>query len=103
MTKATILLDQKLDISERYRVELKVFEVQKSERFPERIKVSFILIDVIAKVPRLLIDNHAPFGFHVHEDLPNNKESRRQLPVSDYSEALEEFWRLAKEIINGDL
>jgi len=103
MTKATILLDQKLDISERYRVELKVFEVQKSERFPERIKVSFILIDVIAKVPRLLIDNHAPFGFHVHEDLPSNKESRRQIPVNDYSEIMEEFWRLAKEIINGDL
>jgi len=69
----------------------------------EKLKVNFILIDVIAKVPRLLIDNHAPFGFHVHEDLPSNKESRRQIPVNDYSEIMEEFWRLAKEIINGDL
>ena len=100
MTKAVVLLDQKLDISERYRVELKAFEVAISKKYPEGVKVSFALIDVIQKAPRLLIDNHAPFGFHVHEELPNNKDSRRRLKTNDYLEALDEFWRLTKEITN---
>jgi hypothetical protein len=98
MAKAEILLDQTLDISERFRVELKVFEIETSEKYPEGIKVRFILLDVIRKVPRLLVDNHAPFGFHVHEKLPENKESRRTLSTTDYFQALDEFWRLTKEI-----
>ena len=102
MTKAVVLLDQKLDISERYRAELKAFEVEISRKYPEGVKVSFALIDVIQKVPRLLIDNHAPFGFHVHEELPSNKDSRRRLKTNDYLEALDEFWRLAKEITNDE-
>lgn len=72
------------------------------EKFPEGIKVSLALIDVIKKVPRLLIDNHAPFGFHVHTELPGNKDSRRVLKAKDYTEALDEFWRLTKEITNDE-
>ena len=100
MTKAVVLLDQKLDISERYRAELKAFVVEICKKYPEGIKVSFALIDVIQKIPKLLIDNHAPFGFHVHEELPDNKDSRRRLKTNDYLEALDEFWRLTKEITN---
>ena len=102
MAKAVVLLDQKLDVSERYRVELKVFEVDPSDKFPDGIKVSFALIDVIQKVPRLLVDNHAPFGFHVHEELPGKSDSRRKLNTKDYMQALDEFWRLAKEISNAE-
>jgi len=102
MTKAVVLLDQKLDISERYRVEIKAFEVEATEKYPEGFKVSFALIDVIHKRPRLLVDNHAPFGFHVHDGLPDNKDSRRRIKTNDYLEALDEFWRLAKEITNDE-
>lgn len=99
MAKALIVLNQVLDISERFRVELKVFEVEASAKYPEGIKVRFVLIDVIHKVARLLIDNHEPFGFHVHEELPENKSARRLLSTRDYAEALDEFWRIAKEIV----
>ncbi len=102
MTRATLILDQRLDLSDRYRVELKVFEVDPSRRFPDGIKVSFALLDVIDKVPRLLVDNHAPFGFHVHTGLPQNKQARKPLATKDYQEALDEFWRLAKDIIENE-
>lgn len=101
MVKATVLVDQRYEISERFRVEIKVFEVGPSEKHPTGIKVRFTLIDVIEKVPRLLIDNHEPFGFHVHEELPDNKDARRLLETDDYVEALDEFWRLVRGVIDG--
>lgn len=102
MKKAKVLLDERLELSEKYRVELKVLEVEPSNKHPEGIKVSFALIDAIKGVPRLLIDNHAPFGFHVHTELPGNKDSRRNLPTKDYTEALDEFWGLVKEITENE-
>jgi hypothetical protein len=100
MPKAQVIYEQKLDISDRYRVELEVLAVEPSAKYRDGIKVSFILIDGMEKVPRLLVDNHAPHGFHVHTELPGNKEARSELKVETYKEALEEFWRLAKEILN---
>ena len=102
MTKASVLLDQRLDISERFRVELKVLSFEKSERFPDGVKVNFVLIDVFEKTPRLLIDNHAPYGFHVHEELPHLKHVRRELDVRDYFDALDVFWVMVKEILNNE-
>ena len=61
-----------------------------------------IPVDVLAKVPRLLVDNHAPFGFHVHTELPGNKGFRKILETKDYLLALDEFWRLVKEIIENE-
>ncbi len=95
-------MEESLDISERYRVELRVYAVGASKKYPEGIKVRFALVDVIEKVPRLLIDNHAPFGFHVHTELPENKSSRQILETKDYLMALDEFWRLVKEITENE-
>lgn len=64
MTKAKVLLDQEFDILERYRVVVKAFEVDRSFKFPEGVKARYVLIDLINQVPRLLIDNHPPHGFH---------------------------------------
>ena len=102
MNKSLIIMDQILEISERFRVELKVYEVKSSKKYPDGIKVRFVLIDVIRKVPRLLLDNHSPYGFHVHEELPKHKEIRRKLEMTDYIEALDEFWRLTKVITNNE-
>ena len=102
MKKAVVLLDERLDLSERFRVELKVLRVEVSAKNPEGAKVSFALIDAEKGVPRLVIDNHAPFGFHVHAELPERKNRRRALATMDYLLALEEFWRLVKEITDDE-
>ncbi|MEK6627689.1 MAG: hypothetical protein AABY53_03615 [Bdellovibrionota bacterium] len=100
MTKANLLLNSAFNISERYRVELKVFEVSLNQKYPEGVKARFILIDVLNKVPRLIVDNHAPFGFHVHANLPKEKNKRLRLETSNYLEALLKFWDLVKEILS---
>jgi len=59
-------------------------------------------LDLIRKVPRLLVDNHFPFGFHIHEELPENRAVRRMLETMDYECALDEFWRVVKEIADAE-
>lgn len=100
MPKARVLFEQRLDISDRYRVEMEVLAIEPSTKYADGIKVSFVLIDGVEKAPRLIVDNHAPYGFHVHTELPGNKQARSPLKVESYKEALEEFWRLVKEILN---
>ena len=57
---------------------------------------------MIEGVPRLLIDNHEPFGYHVHVSLPRDHHARQLLKLENYQEALDEFWRLAKEIVENE-
>ncbi len=45
----------------------------------------------------LLVDNHAPLGYHVHDNLEDPKE-RKKIDVNDPYEALEFFVQRAKEI-----
>ena len=102
MAKARVLLDKTLDISERFRVELKVFGVVASQKHPEGVKARYALIDVVRQVPRLVVDNHAPFGFHAHANLPEAPEDRKELKVQNYLEALDQFWKLVTEVLSHE-
>ncbi len=101
MSKAVVLMNDVEDIQERFRVKLKVFEVEISKKYPGGIKAKFALFDMIDRTQKLilLVDNHEPFGFHVHGELPKN--SRLLLNTINYREALKEFWCLTWEIINA--
>ena len=99
MTDAVVLLDEKLTLSERYLIHLTAYKVKPDRRHPEGVKVRYLLLDVIASKPIILVDNHAPYGFHVHERLPVEQGHRRRLPTTDYLEALDEFQRLVAEVL----
>ena len=45
----------------------------------------------------LLIDNHKPFGFHEHPDLPS-KKPRRAIRAENWQEAWDIFEKMMKEI-----
>ena len=78
MAKARVLVDDVLVFNEgRLFAELKVFEVAKSKKFPEGIKVRCVLVDNEGRLPVLLLDNHEPFGFHLHTKLPEEKKLSR--------------------------
>ncbi len=99
MADTKVLMDEAFFISERYRIILKVYEVKKSKKYPEGIKAKYVLIDVEGNFPRLLVDNHEPFGFHLHTHLPENKNIRVKLDTDKYLEALEEFRKDVTKII----
>ncbi len=80
----------------------KVYEVSKSKKHPEGVKAKFVLIDIERNAPRLLVDNHAPFGFHIHTKLPDDKNIRVELPTKDFLEAYDEFLNEVERIVKNE-
>ena len=87
-----------------YRWEISVRLMPANELYPEGVKAVFRLIrfelnsrskDQVV----LLIDNHAPYGFHEHDLLPQNHSSRRKLNVETWQTALVYFQERCKEIL----
>lgn len=80
-----------------------VYEVTKSKKFPDGIKLRCVLLDVVAQVPRLLLDNHEPFGYHLHTRLPQNKNHRVSLDVKNFEEAILLFLREARKLVQNEI
>jgi hypothetical protein len=83
----------------RFLAQIKVIEVPKSDKFPDGIKLRCVLLDVERNVPRLLLDNHEPFGYHLHTRLPEDKNFRASVDVKDYAEAVRLFIAEARKVV----
>ena len=102
MAQSRIILSEAFALNNRYRVVLTVLEVTKSRKFPEGVKAKFVLIDVEGNFARLLVDNHEPYGFHMHTQLPEDADVRVELSVKDHHAALDAFLREAERIVEGE-
>jgi len=102
MSDGSLVWDQSFQLTENFRIEVNVYEVQSTEKFPEGIKARFVLIDTARNLARLLVDNHAPFGFHIHTGLPEDKTTRVALNAKDFFEAFEEFISEAERIVKNE-
>ncbi len=99
--KATgFLINERFEINARYRVVLTALQVPKSKKFPEGLTVRYVLIDTDGDFARLLVDNHEPFGFHMHTQLPEDHSIREVLPTKDYNEALQIFLKEVERIVS---
>ncbi len=96
--KAKVIIDESFAINDRYRVILKALTVPRSRKFPSGVRVKFVLVDSLGGYPRLLVDNHEPFGFHMHTMLPEDSSVRLALVVSDHNEALAVFLKEVERI-----
>jgi hypothetical protein len=99
---ARTILDETFAMNNRYRVILLAVEVSISPKFPTGIKAKYVLIDTEGGFARLLVDNHEPFGFHMHTQLPEDSSVRVELSVKDHNEALDAFFKEAERIIEND-
>jgi len=102
MAATRTIIKESFAISIRYRVVLLVLEVPTSRKFPNGVKVRFVMIDSEGGFPRLLVDNHEPFGFHMHTQLPEDQNVRVPLEVKDHNEALAIFFKEAERIIANE-
>jgi hypothetical protein len=102
MAATRTLINEAFAISSRYRIVLLVLEVPISKKFPSGIKAKFVMIDSEGDFPRLLVDNHEPFGFHMHTQLPEDANVRVELSVKDHHEALDIFLREAERISENE-
>jgi hypothetical protein len=102
VTEPKALMDISYILKGRYRVIAKVLQVGANKKFPEGVKAKFVPIDLEINQPRLLIDNHSPFGFHLHTGLPDDKASRLILDVKDFNEAYEEFLKEVERVLDNE-
>ncbi len=73
MSDAKIVWDQSFQLTENFRVGVKVYAVEPTEKYPEGIKARFVLIDVERNLPRLLVDNQAHTDFISTRAYPKTK------------------------------
>jgi hypothetical protein len=101
--KATLILHRREVLRDgRFVVILNVYEVAKSKKFPEGIKAKFVLQNVADGVARLLVDNHYPYSFHMHTQLPHNHGHREILGTNDHKKALEVFLSEVERILKNE-
>lgn len=101
MSPARILVHQELILDNgKFKAHIKVFEVPKSAKFPDGYKVSCSLVDCETGVLRVLLDNHQPYGYHLHTKLPENKNFRVSVNVVNHPEAIKLFLTEVKRVLN---
>lgn len=79
-----------------YVAEIEIYETNNLAMFSEGVTATFRLFEIdenSAKKLVYLIDNHEPLGFHEHDELPYNHDSRIQLHVKNWQEA----WKIFQE------
>lgn len=103
MQKAKLLRDERVTLQDgRFVVEIKAYEVPAGRRFPTGIKLKCVLIDVEQAKPRVLLDNHEPFGFHLHTRLPEDPDFRVSLDIEDYEEAIRVFFAEVGKVVSHE-
>ncbi|MES2801713.1 MAG: hypothetical protein V4654_04425 [Bdellovibrionota bacterium] len=93
MGKARPIINKVLSLNdERFEAHIRVFEVPTCQKFPMGYKVSCSLIEKGTGVLLVLLDNHEPYGYHLHTKLPEDKHFRSSVNVKNYNEAIDLFF-----------
>ncbi len=66
-SEAKLIFSEKYEHGPQVIVEIKIYQLPEKDwqRYPDKVKYSLICIDTKSK-KKLLMDNHAPKGHHVH-------------------------------------
>ena len=63
--KAELIYWHKARLQERYILEIQIYKIAKSTRYPDGVKYGLILMDPKTG-KQVLMDNHHPKGPHIH-------------------------------------
>ena len=85
-----------------YKAEIEVYESANEEMFPEGVSATFLLFRLNKggeKELVLLIDNHKPYGFHLHDEMPYKPEKRVLIETMSWQEAWKIFQKKCKRYL----
>lgn len=101
MVDAKILYHNRMRFHEgRFEVRINAYAVLDNKKFPDGVKLSCVLLDLSRKEPILLMDNHQPYGYHMHTKMPHDKPHRVIVNVQNFEEAIKFFMIEAKRVCN---
>ncbi len=103
MANAKLIYDQKQRFHEgRFEVRIIAYDVPKSKKFPDGVKLRCVLLDLEDKSPRLLLDNHEPYGYHLHTKMSHDKAHRITVRVTNVEEAIEYFMNEVRKVMKDE-
>ncbi len=100
--RSKVLKDLKQKIGLFHVIHVKLQKVPPSEVRPDGFKLNCALIDLRVGKAVLILDNHAPFGYHIHPKALEDHTMRQEIQVSDPFEAISIFEAKVKEMIVSD-
>jgi len=96
-----LLRDTKALLGEYWIAHIKLQTVTPDRIRPDGLKLNCVLLDKRTNQAVLLLDNHAPFGYHIHPQASTDHNFREEIVVESPYEAIDIFFSRAKEIIHG--
>jgi hypothetical protein len=104
MATAKVIYDERVEVLKGvFEARIVAYEVSKNKKYPDGIKLRCVLLDIQENAPRLLLDNHEPFGYHLHTKLPHDKEHRVPVEVSGYEDAIMLFLREVQKVVANEV
>lgn len=103
MSKAKVIRNQSISFADgAFEAQVKVYEVAKSLKFPDGFKIRCALIETRTGDLRVLLDNHEPFGYHLHTNLPKDRKARTSANVRNYQEAINLFFDEVEKVVKNE-
>lgn len=104
MASAKLIYDEYIVVANGlYEARITAYEVPNNVKFPDGIKLKCVLLDLQRNVPRLLLDNHEPFGYHMHTKLPHDKQYRIKIHARNYENAIEIFLKEVQRMVKNEI
>lgn len=94
-----MLIDTKQLVGDNHVAIIKLLKITPDEKRPDGFKLNCVLLDISRGKPTLILDNHEPYGYHLHSNPTSNHDDRVEIIVEDPFEAIDIFFQRVKEII----
>ena len=86
-----VLIDRYQQVGDHHSLRVKLQKIPASKKRPDGFKLNCVLIDLRINKAVLILDNHAPFGYHIHPEPQTDHTIRDELVVDDPFEAIRMF------------
>lgn len=104
MSSAKVIYSKKIEVvKDIFEARITILEVPKPSKYPDGIKLRCILLNLEDGIPVLLVDNHEPYGYHMHTKLPHDRHYRVPLAVNHHKEAISIFWQEVKKVVKNEI
>ncbi len=95
-----ILIDSRQQVGAYHVALVKLLSVTPEKIRPDGYKLNCTLIDLRINRAVLILDNHEPFGYHLHPNPLADHDQREPLVVASPFEAIDLFVKKAREMTN---
>lgn len=95
--KAVLRLHEKFQLSNRFLIEMAIFEINDKKQYPDGVKYRLVCLDMTS-LEKVLMDNHYPKGHHIHID-----DKELKYDFISYEKLIADFKMLIKQNLGAEV